>query len=92
MKIVFWPTAWEDYTYWYGADTKILEKLNGLLEECRRTPFKGTGKPEPLGGNLAGWWSRRLNQEHRLVYRVSGKAETQALEIAQCRYHYARVP
>lgn len=53
-----------------------------------REPFKGTGKPEPLGGNLAGWWSRRINQEHRLVYRVSGKGEAQALEVAQCRYHY----
>jgi len=53
-----------------------------------RDPFRGSGKPEPLGGNLSGWWSRRINREHRLVYRVSGKGEAQALEVAQCRYHY----
>lgn len=88
MKIVFWPTGWEDYLYFYENDSKQFEKLNGFIEECQRHPFKGTGKPEPLGGNLSGWWSRRINQEHRLVYRVSGKGETQALEIAQCRYHY----
>ena len=63
-------------------------RINGLIEECRRHPFKGTGKPEPLSGNLSGWWSRRITSEHRLVYRISGKDEAQALEIAQCRYHY----
>ncbi len=88
MKIVFWSTAWDDYLHWQENDPKLLEKVNGLLEECRRHPFKGTGKPEPLGGNLAGWWSRRIDREHRLVYRVSGKGEAQALEVAQCRYHY----
>lgn len=88
MKIIFWPTAWEDYLYWQEHDAKLLEKLNGLLEECRRHPFKGTGKPEPLGGNLTGWWSRRLNQEHRLVHRISGSGNAQALDVAQCRYHY----
>jgi toxin YoeB len=88
MKIAFWPTGWEDYTHWVEVDRKILAKLNDLIEECRRHPFKGTGKPEPLGGNLTGWWSRRLTQEHRLVYRVTGKDTGQALEIAQCRYHY----
>lgn len=88
MKIVFWPTAWEDYLYWQKQDTKTLGKLNGLIEECCRHPFRGTGKPEPLGGNLAGWWSRRINQEHRLIYRVSGSGDAQSLDIAQCRYHY----
>jgi len=88
MRLVFWPTAWEDYLHWQAEDEKMLARLNALLKECLRTPFKGTGKPEPLSGNLSGWWSRRLNQEHRLVYRVSGKAEAQALEVAQCRYHY----
>lgn len=88
MRITFWPTAWEDYGHWLEADTKLLKRLNGLIEECRRHPFKGTGKPEPLGGNLKGWWSRRIDQEHRLVYRVSGSAPTQVLEIAQCRFHY----
>lgn len=88
MKIVFWPSAWQDYLHWQAEDAKILARLNELIKECTRTPFRGIGKPEPLGGNLAGWWSRRINQEHRLVYRVSGKGDAQALEIAQCRYHY----
>jgi toxin YoeB len=88
VKITFWPTAWDDYLYWQDRDPQMRDKLNSLLEECRRHPFKGTGKPEPLGGNLTGWWSRRINQEHRLVYRIAGKGETQALEVAQCRYHY----
>lgn len=88
MKIVFSSRAWDDYVAWQGEDRKALIRLNGLIEECRRHPFRGTGKPEPLGGNLSGWWSRRINREHRLVYRVSGGGDAQALEIAQCRYHY----
>ena len=88
MKIVFSDNAWEDYRHWLDNDRKVLERLNSLIEECRRTPFKGTGKPEPLRGDLQGWWSRRLTQEDRLVYRVSGKGASQALEIAQCRFHY----
>ena len=85
---MFWSTAWEDYLYWQVEDAKGLDRLNGLLKECMRDPFRGTGKPEPLAGNLSGWWSRRIDREHRLVYRVSGKGEAQALEVAQCRYHY----
>ena len=88
MKITFSSKAWAQYCYWQSDDEKILARLNTLIEECRCHPFKGTGKPEPLGGNLTGWWSRRINSEHRLIYRVIGKAEAQALEIAQCRYHY----
>ena len=88
MKAAFWPTAWEDYRHWQAHDAKLLDKLHGLIEECRRHPFKGTGKPEPLGGNLSGWWSRRINHEHRLVYRVAGTGKDQPLQIAQCRYHY----
>ena len=88
MKITFWPTAWDDYLHWQTEDAKTLERLNVLLKECIRDPFRGTGKPEPLGGNLSGWWSRRIDREHRLAYRVSGKGEAQALEVAQCRYHY----
>ena len=88
MKITFSSKAWALYCYWQSNDEKILARLNTLIEECRRHPFKVTGKPEPLGGNLTGWWSRRINSEHRLIYRVIGKAEAQALEIAQCRYHY----
>jgi toxin YoeB len=88
VKVAFWPTAWEDYRHWQEHEPKILDKLHALIEECRRHPLKGTGKPEPLGGNLAGWWSRRINHEHRLVYRVAGAGEEQTLQIAQCRYHY----
>ncbi len=88
MKLVFWPTAWEDYLHWQAEEPKTLVRLNALLKECMRDPFRGIGKPEPLGGNLSGWWSRRMSQEHRLVYRVTGKGDAQALEVAQCRYHY----
>ncbi len=84
MKIVFSETAWEDYLYWQAQDKKLLARLNALIKECARTPFAGTGKPEPLRGALSGWWSRRLTLEHRLVYRISDDA----LQIAQCRYHY----
>lgn len=88
MKIVFADQAWEDYLHWQTADLNVLERLNGLIEECRRTPFKGRGKPEPLKGDLKGWWSRRLTLEDRLVYRVAGQGAAQTLEIAQCRFHY----
>ncbi len=88
MRIIFSDNAWEDYLYWTNADPKTLKRLIALIEECRRTPFQGTGKPEPLRGDLQGWWSRRLTQTDRLVYRVSGKTPSQDLEIAQCRLHY----
>ena len=84
MKLVFSERAWEDYLHWQATDAKLLTRLNGLIKECARTPFQGTGKPEPLRGSLGGWWSRRLTQEHRLVYR----ATDEGLSIAQCRYHY----
>lgn len=88
MKIAFDEDAWAEYLEWQSEDRKTLARLNALIEESRRHPFRGTGKPEPLGGNLSGWWSRRINREHRLVYRVTGKGDTQALEVAQCHYHY----
>lgn len=88
MIVSFDRDAWEDYRHWQAADRVILERLNALTEECRRHPFKGTGKPEALKGDFAGFWSRRITQEHRLVYSVSGKGESQTLQIAQCRYHY----
>jgi toxin YoeB len=84
VRVVFDPLAWEDYLHWQANDRKLLAKLNRLIKECRRTPFGGTGKPEPLRGDLAGFWSRRIDGEHRLVYRVDGED----LLIAQCRYHY----
>jgi toxin YoeB len=88
LKVVFADRAWEDYLYWAESDPKILARLNGLIQDCRRSPVKGTGKPEPLKGELQGWWSRRLTQQDRLVYRVSGKDADQKIEIAQCRFHY----
>lgn len=88
MRIVFSDDAWEDYQHWIETDPKTLSRLNTLIEECQRHPFTGTGKPEPLKQDLKGWWSRRINSEDRLVYRVEGKGEQQALEIIQCRLHY----
>ena len=76
--------AWADYVYWQTTDIKIVKKINELIRECLRTPFEGKGKPEPLKHNLAGFWSRRITTEHRLVYAVSNDA----LLIASCRYHY----
>ena len=88
MKLTFSSRAWNEYLYLQAEDAKLLERVNLLLKECLRDPFRGTGKPEPLGQNMSGWWSRRISQEHRLVYRVSGKGDAQAVEVAQCRYHY----
>jgi len=86
MKLTFQEEGWEDYLYWQSFDRKQLKKINGLIRECLRTPFSGIGKPEPLKGEFSGWWSRRIDQEHRLVYR----ATDDTLLIAQCRYHYGR--
>ena len=88
MNILWHDDAWEDYLYWAESDPKIQRRLNELLKECRRTPFRGTGKPEPLRGELRGWWSRRITAEDRLVYRVQGTGKDQVLEIIQCRLHY----
>ena len=88
MKLVFAERAWQDYLHWQATDPNVLDRLNGLIKECQRYPFKGTGKPEPLRGDLQGWWYRRITVADRLVYRVRGKGNAQALEIAQCRFHY----
>jgi toxin YoeB len=88
VKLVFSRSAWEDYLYWQAEAPNTLARINDLIRECMRTPFKGTGKPEPLKGSLKGWWSRRITLEDRLVYRVSGSADAQQLEIAQCRFHH----
>ena len=84
MNITFTDDAWADYLYWQAHDTKLLQRINRLIDECRRTPFRGTGKPEPLRNLLSGYWSRRITEEHRLVYKVTDHA----ILIAQCRYHY----
>lgn len=82
--LCFEKDAWKDYLYWQKTDKKLLEKINSLIEECLRHPFSGTGKPEALKADLAGFWSRRINEEHRLVYSV----QDNNLVIVQCRYHY----
>jgi toxin YoeB len=88
VKLVFSDQAWEDYLHWQANDQTTLDRVNALIKECQRTPFKGTGKPEPLKGDLKGWWSRRVTLEDRLVYRVAGSGDDQRLEVAQCRYHH----
>ena len=88
MRLSFSSRAWSEYLEWQGDDRRGLLRVNALLEECRRDPFRGTGKPEPLGGNLSGWWSRRITREHRLVYRVARGGDKQVLQVAECRYHY----
>ena len=84
MNLVFSDHAWDDYIYWQNNDKKMVQKINQLLKEIVRSPHEGIGKPEALKHGLAGYWSRRINDEHRIVYRISGKD----LLIAQLRYHY----
>lgn len=84
MKLIFSETAWEDYLYWQKIDKKMLQRINELIRVISRTPFEGIGKPEPLKHGFKGYWSRRINDEHRLVYKV----QDDAILIAQCRYHY----
>lgn len=89
MQVLFAPGAWADYRDWALTDPKTLLRINELIESARRTPFQGLGKPEALRGDLAGFWSRRITQEHRLVYRVYGEEAEQRIEVAACRHHYA---
>jgi toxin YoeB len=86
MRLLWSDEAWEDYLHRQHNDQKVLQSINDLVKDIRRDPFKGLGKPEPLKHSLAGWWSRRITREHRLVYRVSGR-DAELLEIIQCRYH-----
>jgi len=84
MKLIFQEHAWEDYLFWQQVDKKLVKKINSLIKEITRTPYEGSGKPEPLKFNLSGFWSRRIDQDHRLVYKV----ENDELHILACRYHY----
>lgn len=84
MRLVFAELPWEDYLYWQKHDRKMVERINKLIEAAARDPFTGIGKPEPFKHAFAGFWSRRINDEHRMVYRVTGDQ----LEIAQLRFHY----
>lgn len=84
MKLIFSEQAWEDYLYWHKTDKKLTQRINALIKQITRTPFDGMGKPEPLKHALAGYWSRRINEEHRLIYKVAGDE----VFVAQLRYHY----
>ena len=84
MKLVFADEAWDDYLHWQKQDRKRVERINKLIREIQRAPFEGIGKPEPLKHALSGFWSRRITDEHRVVYKVEGDA----LLIAQLRFHY----
>ncbi len=84
MRLIFSENAWEDYLYWQATDRHMLKRINRLIHEIMRDPFNGAGKPEPLKHGLSGYWSRRINDEHRLVYRLA----EDAVLIAQLRFHY----
>ena len=84
MKLVFAENAWDDYLYWQKTDKTILKRINALIKDIAREPFEGIGKPEPLKHALSGYWSRRINDEHRIVYKI----QDNSLLIAQLRYHY----
>ena len=86
MRIVFTQRAWDDYLWFQETDRKLLKRINQLIQEASRTPFAGMGKPEPLKADLSGYWSRRINDEHRLVYTSTGTD----LIVVACRYHYSR--
>jgi toxin YoeB len=90
MNALFTRAAWADYLGWQNSDRYMVDRINRLISEIQRAPFAGIGKPEPLRGNLTGWWSRRLTGEHRVVYRIVGTGETQRLEMMSCRFHYSR--
>ena len=84
MKLIFSEQSWDDYLYWQKTDKKIVKRINTLIKEIKRTPYEGVGKPEPLKYGLSGYWSRRINDEHRIVYKFEGES----ILIANLRYHY----
>jgi toxin YoeB len=84
VRLIFSEHTWEDYLYWQCTDRKVLHRINTLVREIQQAPFEGIGKPEPLKHGLSGYWSRRINDEHRIIYKI----EADALFIAQLRYHY----
>ncbi|MBD3748073.1 MAG: Txe/YoeB family addiction module toxin [Sphingobacteriales bacterium] len=84
MRFIFVEDSWEDYLYWQKTDKKLLSKINDLLKDISRTPFSGIGKPEPLKHKYKGYWSRRINDEHRLIYKI----QDDEIIIAKCRFHY----
>ena len=84
MKLIFAQEAWEDYLYWQKTDPKVVKRINAVIKDIQRSPFEGIGKPEPLKHGLSGYWSRRITDEHRLIYKVS----SDGVLLAQMRYHY----
>jgi toxin YoeB len=86
MKLCFTSTAWDDYLWFQESDRKLLKRINLLIQDILRSPFEGIGKPEPLKADLTGYWSRRINDEHRLVY----SATTTEIIVVACRYHYSK--
>ena len=91
MEVRFTRIAWSDFEHWLDVDPAVADRIRQLIKAVQADPFKGLGKPEPLRHELQGYWSRRINHEHRLVYRVKGnKGEDQRIEIIQCRYHYSK--
>jgi toxin YoeB len=86
MKVIFTESSWKDYLWFQENDRKLLKRINNFIKEIKRSPFEGTGKPEPLKAHLSGYWSRRINSEHRLVYGVS----EDKLTIISCRFHYEK--
>lgn len=84
MRIIFSEHAWEEYLYWQSTDRNVLQRINSLIKDIQRMPFEGVGKPEPLKHALSGYWSRRITDEHRIVYKI----ERDSLLIAQLRFHY----
>ena len=84
MKLIFVDESWEDYLFWHKIDRKILERINNLVKDISRNPYSGLGKPEPLKYKYQGFWSRRITEEHRLIYRVVDNE----IQIAKCRFHY----
>lgn len=90
-QLRFTPSAWADYVWWQSQDRKTLERINALIESALRTPFEGIGKPEPLSGDLSGFWSRRIDEKNRLVYALDGKADARAMSVISCRFHYGHI-
>jgi len=85
MNVLFTDAGWQDYVHWQTEDRKVLKKINDLIKDIKRSPYEGIGKPEPLRHQLQGYWSRRIDPEHRLVYQIEGST---TLVIVACRYHY----
>ncbi len=84
MNLIFAKNAWDDYLHWQKSDKKMVKRINSLIKEIQRSPFEGVGKPEPLKHALSGYWSRRINDEHRIIYKV----DAESVLISQLRYHY----